>query len=121
MKKLKDFILEGNANKAMFDACMALENDEKLYPQFSALAKSVEKKIQKNEFEFDHLANSSSIDKLITACIKITKENIDSESRKTLRKYFASCVLKLVQNNIDLPKEIEDTYIEWDFYKKLDW
>lgn len=121
MKKITDFILESNANKAMFDACMALENEDKVYPQLSALAKQVEKKIQKNDFDFDHLANSSSIDKLITACIKITKENVDSESRKTLRKYFASCVLKLVQNNIDLPKEIEDLYIEWDFYKKLDW
>lgn len=121
MKKIVDFILEGNANKAMFDACMALENEESIYPQFNALAKSVEKKIKSNDFNFEHLANSSSIDKLITACIKITKENVDSTSRKTLRKYFAACVLKLVQNNIDLPKEIEDLYIEWDFYKKLDW
>lgn len=116
MKNINDYILEGNSNKAMFDACMELENNDKIYPQLNALAKQVQKKIEKKVFDFDHLANSSSIDKLITACIKITKENIDSESRKTLRKYFASCVLKLVQNNIDLPKEIEDLYIEWDFY-----
>lgn len=121
MKKLKDFILEGNTNKAMFDACMALENDENVYLQLNALAKQVEKKIQKDDFNFDKLVNSSSIDKLITACIKITKENVDSESRKTLRKYFVGCVLKLVDNNINLPKELEDLYKEWDFYKKLDW
>ena len=121
MKKINEYILESNSNKAMFDACMTLENDHTIYPKFNALAKQVQKKIEKNEFDFDYLANSSSIDKLITDCIKITKEKVDSETRKTLRKYFAACVLKLVQNNIDLPKEIEDLYIEWDFYKKLDW
>lgn len=121
MKAITDFILEGNANKVMFDACMDLENNENVYPQLSALAKQVEKKIQKNDFDFEHLANSSSVDKLITVCLRNTKGNIDSNNRKVLRKYFAACVLKLVQNNIDLPKEIEDQYIEWDFYKKLDW
>ena len=121
MKNINEYILEGNANKAMFDACMELENNDSIYPKFNALAKQVEKKIKSNEFDFDKLANSSSIDKLITECIKITKEKVDSETRKTLRNYFASCVLKLVQNNIDLPKEIEDSYIEWDFYKNLKW
>lgn len=124
MKNINDYILEGNSKKAMFDACMELENNDKIYPQVRALSKQVEKKIQKNDFDFDHLANSSSIDKLITTCIKVTKENVDSESRKELRKYFAACVLKLCMNDIDLPKEIEDIYIEWDFYngpKKLEW
>ena len=121
MKNIKEYIVESNVNKAMFDACIELENNEKIYSQFDALSKAVEKKIKSNEFDFDKLANSSSIDKLITACIKITKENVDSESRKILRKYFASCVLKLVQNNIDLSKDIEDSYIEWDYYNNLKW
>lgn len=121
MKNINEYILEGNSNKAMFDACMELENNDKIYPKVQALSKQVEKKIQNNEFDFDKLSNSSSIDKLITDCIKITKENIDSQSRKTLRKYFASCILKLVQNDIDIPKDIEDLYIEWDYYNKLKW
>ena len=123
MKNINEYILEGNANKAMFDACMELENNDKIYPQARALSKAVEKKIKSNDFDFDHLANSSSIDKLITACIKSTKERVDSESRKELRKYFAACILKLCSNDIDLPKDIEDLYIEWDFYdgpKKID-
>lgn len=121
MKNINEYILESNANKVMFDACIDLENNEKIHPQLSALAKSVEKKIQNNDFDFDRLVNSSSIDKLIATCLKNTKANIDSNNRKVLRKYFAGCVLKLVQNNIDLPKEIEDLYIEWDFYNKLNW
>jgi len=120
MKSINEFITESNVNKVMFDVCMELENNQELYKLLTPLVKQCQSKI--DEFDFEKLENSSSIDKIITSALKVTGGKLDSESRKTLSKYVVSIIIKLMDCfGTNLPKELEDYMIEWDFYKKLEW
>ena len=123
MKHINEYILESGAVETMFHACMEVENNQTIYKNHLwPLVKTCCKKVDK--FDCDKLENSSSIDKIITASLKAIKAKVDSENRKLLRKYMTSIVIKLMGSQINVPKELEDYMIEWDFYNgdhKLEW
>ena len=125
MKNINEYIIEAkaNADETMFQVCMELENNQDIYKrQLWPLVKSCIKKI--DEFDTETLENSSSVNKLITAALKSIGKKIDSENRKTLRKYIVGLILKLMSCETDINKELEDYMIEWDFYNgenKLEW
>ena len=120
MKNIKEYIVESNANKVMFDVCTEIDNNDNIYKQhLDPLVKSCIKKL--NDFDINKLENSASIDKIIRAGLKATHTTIDSNNRKTLRKYVTSIILKLISSNVDINKELEDYMIEWDYYNKLEW
>lgn len=122
MKSLKEYIqiVESNSNETMFNVCMEIENNQDIYKQqLWPLVKTCCKKL--DDFDIEKLENSSSVDKIIAAALKSLNKTIDSESRKTLRKYVVGVILKLMGSQCDIPKDLEDYMIEWDFYKKLNW
>lgn len=120
MKNINDYILESNVNKTMFDVCMEIENNDTIYKQYlDPLVKNCIKKL--DSFDVNKLENSASIDKIIRIGLKETHASIDSNNRKTLRKYVTSIILKLISSNVDINKELEDYMIEWDYYNKLKW
>jgi len=117
MKNIKEYILEGNQDHALFNACMELDNNTDIYKQqYWPLVQNLVKKHKEGVFDISKLENSSSVDKLCAACIKSAKVTISSDSRKKLRKLVVASLLQTVSNEgEDLTKEEEDYMIDWDY------
>ena len=118
MKNIKEYIIESNANKVIFDACMELDNNSDIYKHhFKPLIDNLVKKYKKGEFEIEKLEKSSVISKLCQIVLHKVNGHLTGEDRKRLTKFVTACVIKGVENEgeLNLTKEEEDYRIEWDY------
>ena len=125
MKNITEFIIEGNQDHALFNACMEMDNNDTIYKQqYWPLVQNIVKIHKKGEFNIEKLENSSLVDKLCAACIKSAKVSISSDSRKKLRKLATASLIQTMSNEgEELTKEEEDYMVEWDYNstKVLNW
>lgn len=125
MKNITEFIIEGNQDRALFNACMEMDNNETIYKQqYWPLVQNIVKIHNKGEFNIEKLENSSLVDKLCAACIKSAKVSISSDNRKKLRKLVTASLIQTMSNEgEELTKEEEDYMVDWDYNntKVLNW
>lgn len=125
MKNITEFIIEGNQDRALFNACMEMDNNETIYKQqYWPLVQNIVKIHNKGEFNIEKLENSSLVDKLCAACIKSAKVSISSDNRKKLRKLVTASLIQTMSNEgEELTKEEEDYMVNWDYNntKVLNW
>ena len=119
MKSLYEYCVNENISaQTIFEICSWLENTPETIRQMEAIVKSMTKKSPET-ISFEKLANASTVDKLAAAGAKLAKLNLDSATRKELRKYVASCIMRLYTD--DSKRSVADWNSgDWN-YVDLDW
>ena len=120
MKSLENYILEAGFDKdLLYDVIVSVvNNDRTIYEKCKSIAASIAKKAKKDERpNFNHLVESSVMDKLATAVFKIYVSEYASEGmrmgtpeRKELKKWIASHIFHILDEEFNglTPEEVEE-------------
>lgn len=118
MKDITTFINESNENKTIFDACMEMDNNERIYKtHYWPLVQNLVKKHKAGDFNIETLENSATISKIASASLKAAKGGtLSREGKKRLYKFIVGSLLKTISDEgAELTKEEEDYMVEWDY------
>lgn len=134
MLTFEKFLCESNyngeipsANEIIFNCCLAIENSRKLYDRQQAIVANLKKHL--DGFDIEKLEGSSMIDSFAREALKDVQKSydapikLDSDSRKLLKKFIIGQLFKEMQNEIDLPEELDNYRMNWDYAdsEKLNW
>lgn len=123
MRHLKDILIiqeNKNDNHFLFNLCIELDNNEKLYKQiYLPLVKKLVKKHKSGEFDINKLEQAMVIGVVIGACKKAVGDSnrpLTKESKKLLQKLIVAMLLKGIEGEGEtLTNEEEDYMVKWDY------
>ena len=111
MKSLETYIMEAGLDKdLLYDILISVvENNRTIYDKCLSLAVSIVKKANRGERpDFNYLAGSSAVDKLVADTFKIYVTEYSSpgmrlgtQERKELKKWVAAKIFHIIENEMD--------------------
>lgn len=119
MKSLYEYCVNENISaQTIFEICSWLENTPETIRQMEAIVKSMAKK-KPETITFERLASASTVDKLCAQGAKLAKLQLETATRKELRKYVAAIILRMYND------ETGNAVADWNSgdynYANLDW
>lgn len=111
MRTLESYIMEAGLDKDLiYDVLISvIENNRTIYDKCTSIAAAIAKKAKRDERpDFDRLAESSTIDKLVAETFKIYVAEYSSPGmrlgtaeRKELKKWLAARVFHILEDEMD--------------------
>lgn len=111
MKSLETYIMEAGLDKdLLYDILISVvENNRTIYDKCVSIAAAIVKKAKRGERpDFNYLAESSTVDKLVTETFKIYVTEYSSpgmrlgtQERKELKKWVAAKIFHVLEDEMD--------------------